>query len=54
MNGITEAHIVWRANLSPMKQQKSAFNSYNLFPAVNQNMENVLFTLHILHFPPSD
>ena len=31
--------------LSPMKQQKSTFNSYNLFPAVNliQNMANVLF-----------
>ena len=41
MNGITEAHIVRYKNvrfgysfLSSMKQQKSTFNSYNLFPAV--------------------
>ena len=37
-----------------MKQQKSTFNSYNLFPDVNliQNMVNLLFFVHILRFPP--
>ena len=43
--------------LSPMKQQKSTFNSYmyNLFPDVNriQNTVNMLLIVHILRFPPS-
>ena len=63
MNGITEAHIgppykivrFGYSILSPMKQQKSTFNSYNLFPALNliQNMVNALFIVHILRFPTS-
>ena len=66
MNGITEAHIfVWRVYknvcfgysiLSPMKQQNSTFNSYNLFPDVNliQNMVNVLSIVIFCVFHHSD
>ena len=65
INGITEAHIVWRAPYknvrlgysiySPMKQQKLTFNSYNLFLDVIllQNMVNmVLLIAKILRFTP--
>ena len=40
---------------SPMKQQKSTFNSYNLFLDVIliQNMENVFLIAQVLRFTPS-
>ena len=40
---------------TPMKQQKSPFNSYNLFPTVNliQNMVNVYVNCTYFHFPLS-
>ena len=40
---------------SPMKQQKSTFNSYNLFLDVIliQNMVNVFLNAHILRSTPS-
>ena len=46
MAGVRFGHSI----RSPMKQQKSTFNSYNLFPAINPIQNLALFTVHLLRF----